>query len=292
MLIKSHAKINLFLEILGKNKKNYHELESLIAFLDIFDEIKINKSNKLSLKFFGKYADFLNNDSQENIILKTIKFMSEEFNFEPNLEINLTKNIPIQAGLGGGSANSASIILALNKIYNLKLNKETLIKIGLKMGCDVPICLNNKMALIKGIGEKLIDVNLKNENLFVVVINPNQHLSTARIFNNLEIKENLKQEIKENHNIIETIKNRKNDLEKTAIKYAPKIAEILSEIKKQENCLISRMSGSGSTCFGLFYKESEAKNATENLTKRYPDFYIKTSKLIYKKQIDSIKNMM
>ena len=114
--MKSYAKINLFLEVLGKNEKNYHILKSLICFLDIFDKIEIKKSEKLSIKFSGEFADFLKNDKNENIILKTVKFMAEKFNFEPNLEIFLEKNIPIGAGIGGGSSNCATTILALNEI--------------------------------------------------------------------------------------------------------------------------------------------------------------------------------
>ncbi len=284
MIIKSHAKINLFLKILGKNDQNYHTLESLICFLDIYDIIKIKKSDTLSLSITGEYANFLENDNTENIILKTIKYLAKEFNFVPNLAINLKKNIPIGAGIGGGSANSAAIILAINKIFNLKLSESQLIEIGLKMGCDVPICLNNHMALVQGIGEKLTSIEVKTKPFYCLIANPNKHLSTKEVFESLTISnKNNSQKIPKNSNIIDFIKDRNNDLEAAAIKIMPQISLILDQIKQQKNCLLSRMSGSGATCFGLFDNDLDLKNAYNNLKKEFPQFYVKESRLIYEK---------
>ncbi len=292
MIIKSNAKINLFLEVLGKNEKNYHLLESLICFIDISDQIKIKKSYKLSLKFSGKYADFLRNDKTENIILKTIKFMSDKFDFEPNLEISLEKNIPIGAGIGGGSSNSASIILAMNKIFKLNLSQNQMMEIGLKMGCDVPVCLSGKLALVEGIGEKITQINPKSFSnpYFALIVNPNKFLSTKEVFKNLTIKdrvENFKTsrnlDIFPNSTIVDFIKNRRNDLEEPAKKIMPEITLILEKITQQRDCLITRMSGSGATCFGLFDDKKSLKLAYENLKNEFPQFYIKESKLIYEK---------
>lgn len=284
MLIKSYAKINLFLEVLGKRADNYHKIESLICFLDLYDEIKIEKNGFFQLQVSGDQGNFLVGNRQENIITKTVLFMSEQFNFRPNLKISLTKNIPIGAGLGGGSSNSAAIILAINEIYNLKLTQEQILEIALKMGCDAPICLNKNMALVSGIGEKISSIKTTANPAFCLIVNPNIHLATAAVFQSLKIKENNKNSaILANQDIIEYSKNRKNDLENTAIKLAPEIALILDELQKQNNCLLARMSGSGSTCFALFHHQDELENAYANLVKKFPDFYIKKSKLIYEK---------
>ena len=282
--IKSYAKINLFLEIIGKNSNDYHLLQSIICFIDIFDIITFEKSNKLSLNISGKYANFLQNDNSPNIILKTINLMSRQFNISPNFKISLKKNTPIGAGLGGGSSNGASIILAINELYQLNLNDEELLKIALEIGCDVPICMNNHIALTEGIGEKITSLKINEEPLFCIIINPNIHISTKEIFSNRLAKYRQNQKIiVENKKIIDLIKNRENDLESTAIKLAPIIQIILGKIKKQQNCLISRMSGSGSSCFGLFKDKKDLEVAYQNLKNDFPDFYIEKTKLIYDK---------
>ena len=153
--IKSYAKINLFLEIIGKNSNNYHLLQSIICVIDIFDIITFEKSNKLSLNISGKYANFLQNDNSPNIILKTIDFMSRQFNISPNFKISLEKNTPIGAGLGGGSSNGASIILAINELYQLNLNHDINIKV-----------LNILKKILK-----LIDIKkIQNDLLFILIL--------------------------------------------------------------------------------------------------------------------------
>ncbi len=284
MIIKSYAKINLFLEIISKNKQNYHILRSIICFIDLYDLIKIEKSNRLSLNISGKYANFLENDNSKNIILKTVNLMAKRFNISDNFAISLEKNIPIGGGLGGGSSNSASIILALNELFNLKLKESELIKIALELGCDVPICLNQNMAIIEGIGEKITSIHTDQKPLFCLIVNPNIHLSTKEIFSSINIKGNNNSKINlENKNIIDIIKNRNNDLEEIAIKIAPIIQTILNKTEKQKNCLIARMSGSGSSCFGLFENEKELNLAYNSLKNDFPEFYIKKTQLIYEK---------
>lgn len=284
MILKSYAKLNLFLEVIGKNDKNYHLLESLICFIDIFDLIKIEKSNNFSLKFSGEFGSILENDPVENIIEKTTKLMAKEFGFPPNLKIELQKNIPIGAGIGGGSSNAATIILAINEIFNLNLNLRKMEEIGLKIGCDVPICLQNNMSFVEGIGEKISQTPIKTQPLWALIINPRKILSTREVFSNLTLKNPKSQKIVENSNIIDVIKSRSNDLENPAIKLFPQIKNIIDEVEKQKNCLISRMSGSGSTCFGLFQNPEDLEASYLNLSKIFPDFYIKKSILIYKKQ--------
>jgi 4-diphosphocytidyl-2-C-methyl-D-erythritol kinase len=284
MIIKSHAKINLFLEVLGKNEQNYHLLESLICFVNIFDQITIKKDTKLSLKTSGSYSNFLENDDSQNIILKTIGFMAKKFGFEPNLSIHLEKNIPIGAGMGGGSSNSAAVILALKEIYNLKLGESDLISIGLEMGCDVPVCLNNKMALVQGVGEKLTSIKVNTEPPLCLIINPNKHLSTKDVFDALSIKAKKEtRTISNDVDVIDFAKSRNNDLEAASSKIIPEIKIILNKLETQKNCLLYRMSGSGATCFGLFENDTDLDNAYQNFKKQFPNFYIKKSQLIYEK---------
>lgn len=285
MIRKSFAKINLFLEVTGR-VGGYHLLNSLMAFLDLYDEIKFEQSEILELEINGIYADFLKNDEHENIIIRAVKILAEEYKFEPKIKISLIKNIPIGAGIGGGSSNAAATLLMLNEFYNLNISKKKLAEIGLKLGADVPFCLNQKIALISGIGENIIDVEIATNPLFAVIVNPNIHLSTKQVFLNLaknnQFFSDFKPENISAENFISVIKNHKNDLEKAAIELAPEIAQILMEIAEQKNCLISRMSGSGPTCFGLFNNQNDLDLAYQNLNKKFPEFYLKKSKILFK----------
>jgi len=285
MIRKSFAKINFYLEVTGR-EGGYHLLNSLMAFLDIYDEIEFKESKSLELEIKGSYADFLKNDECENIILRAVKVLSSEYEFDPKIKISLTKNIPIGAGIGGGSSNAATTLLMLNEFYNLKISEKKLAEIGLKLGADVPFCLNQKMASISGIGENILNIQIAPNPLFAVIINPNIHLSTKKVFANLAKNNQPFSDFKfENisaENLVSVIKNHKNDLEKSAIELAPEISPILIEITKQNNCLISRMSGSGTTCFGLFDNQSDLELAYQNLSKKFPKFYLKKAKILFR----------
>ncbi len=284
---KSFAKINLYLEITGKSTQGYHLLDSLMAYLDICDEISLKKSQKFNLKIIGENATFLNSDQKENIIIKTVNLLAKKYHFDPKIEILLTKNIPIGAGLGGGSANSATILLMLNQFYNLNLSDEKLKEIGLEIGSDVPFCLNQKIALVNGIGEKISQVTIGLKPLFALLVNPRKTLSTKDVFELFsakylnKTKEYKPQKISENSSIISIIENRQNYLEEPATELIPEIDDILKTLQNQQNCLISRMSGSGATCFGLFENINYMDLAEKKLKQKFPEFYIKKSQLIY-----------
>ena len=130
MKINCPAKINLFLKVLGKKDDTFHELESLLVFTDLLDELEVNKSDKLSIKITGEFAAFL--DEKNNLFLDILKYFTQKFKISQNLEIKIVKNIPIGGGLGGGSSNAASFMMTLNEIFALNLSKEELQKNLLK----------------------------------------------------------------------------------------------------------------------------------------------------------------
>jgi 4-diphosphocytidyl-2-C-methyl-D-erythritol kinase len=182
---KSFAKINLYLELIGKNSNNYHLLDSLMTQINIFDEISICESKNLELEIKGKNCDSLQKNSQSNIIIKAVNLLAEMFHFKPNIKITLNKQIPIAAGLGGGSSNAATILLMLNDFYNLNLSQKQLLNLGLKLGADVPFFINEKPALVSGIGEIIEPANFDFSNLFLLIVNPNKNLSTQSVFQSL-----------------------------------------------------------------------------------------------------------
>ena len=180
--LKAYAKINLFLHVLKKRKNGFHNLESLICFLNLYDEIKIIKDNKFSIEITGPFKSLLNN--KENIIKKTVFGLSNLIGIKPNFKIFLNKQIPVSAGLGGGSADSAAIIRGINRN---KLKKQELYEFAKTIGSDVPVCLYNKHAFFKGYGE-ILSKAPKLPKFSIILINPMIELSTKKVF--LEYEKN------------------------------------------------------------------------------------------------------
>ena len=278
----SNAKINLNLMIQGIDDQGYHLLYSVVAPIELYDElyIELNDSNEITLECDNPNIPVDN----KNIIIKCINELKKYKTFSQGLNIKLIKNIPTEAGLGGGSSNGATTLLALNKMLNLDLTKEELASIGLKVGADIPFFIYNQLALMEGRGEKITLIENKEFKPYVLLIKPNQGVSTKEAFylydNMMKSKEytplNLHKIIRENRteNIKELIKN---DLERTAKILVPeieKISKILVELGADASC----MSGSGSCCFGLFYDEQKAKEAYENASKL--DYFVKLTKIM------------
>lgn len=281
MLIKkSPAKINLYLEIVGRATNGYHLLDSLMVPIDIFDVITLEKSDQLQLEIKGENAAVLQVNWQKNIIIKAINLLAEKFYLTPNIKITLEKNIPIAAGLGGGSSNAATILLMLNEFYDLHLSKAELLDLGLKLGADVPFFINGKVAFVSGIGEVLKLVKFNCDNLFLLIVNPKKPLSTQEVFLNFAADFRSQNSQIKNNQIISTIKNRCNDLQISAIRIIPEIAIILQKISQQKNCLVSRMSGSGASCFGVFENAEDLELAYINMQKTFPNFYIRRAKCL------------
>lgn len=278
---KSFAKINFYLEITGKTTNNYHTLNSLMAFLDIYDVITIESSDRLELTVNGNKQKDLSKNPQENIIIKAVNLLSRTYNFNPQIKINLEKNIPVSAGLGGGSTNAATTLLMLNQFYNLNLNKDDLMKYGLMLGADVPFCLNGKTAFVSGIGEVVKDAKISTDGLLILLVNPNRQVSTKQVFELFSSASiNALNQSTNDEDLLNLIQNHKNDLQKIAIGIFPEIGKILDIISKQKGCLLSRMSGSGATCFGIFKNTEKLELAYQNLQITFPGFYVQKSKII------------
>jgi 4-diphosphocytidyl-2-C-methyl-D-erythritol kinase len=266
-----------------------------MVFVDIADQISFEQNDSLHLHIKGSNASLLQNNWQNNIIIKAVNLLAEKYHFIPNIKITLEKNIPISAGLGGGSSNAATTLLMLNQLYQLNLSKSKLLDFGLKLGADVPFFVNGLMSisgsttcLVSGIGEVLKPVYFNLDNLFLLIVNPNKPLSTKKVFerydsalpqispqisaqNSLNIEG-------QNIDFISPIKDRRTDLQNSAIEMMPEIATILQKISSQKNCLMARMSGSGASCFGVFDNENDLELASINLQKEHPNFYIAKSK--------------
>jgi len=283
MIRKSFAKINLYLEILGKRVDGYHLLDSLMVLIDIFDIIKIEESDRLELLVEGLDSKFLQQNWQKNIIIKTVNLLALNCNFSPKIKIILQKNIPVAAGLGGGSSNAATIMLMLNNFYQLGLTQKQLLDFGLQIGADVPFFLSalthHKPICVSGIGEVLKNCSYQLPKWHLLIINPNIPLSTKSIFQIFDQNNFSRQSCKKakDKEILTIIQNRNNDLQNYAANLVPEIALIIDFVKGEGGCLLVRMSGSGASCFAVFDNSQDLENCHKKFQKTFPNFYLKQS---------------
>ena len=288
------AKINLFLKVLGKRENGLHELETLLAFTDLKDDLSIEILKQVQddgltqhshpelvsgskITITGPFAHLV--DPKNNIFNKILDYFVDKFAIDRNLHIKLVKNIPVGAGLGGGSSNAASFMMGLNEIFQLNLSRETLQKTSLEFGSDIAFFFENQASIIKGRGD-IISNYPTFEPILAILVNPKIHLSTAQVFQSLN--QNYSKEIATEKllktNIINLAKL-PNDLENSAIAIVPEIKNILDEIKNS-GAQITKMSGSGASCFGIFATEENLKKAEENLIKKFPNYFVKKVKIL------------
>jgi len=286
---KAAAKINLALEITGKRKDKYHLIESLIGFTSIYDEIRLRQSKSVSLCVSGpEKSNIKNNES--NIIIKTVNWIKEKFGFHQGIEIKLQKNIPVSAGLGGGSADAAAVIAGCLYLWNSdktrKINNKLLHQywpsFSLNLGADIPIHLFGRAGIVKGIGEKITPVSYLPKS-WLILANPRIHLNTEKVyraFKHTSYPLNTSWEYENTFSgFIEFLNTCENRLTKTAIEIEPVIEEVIMELETVKGNSIARMSGSGPTCFALFKNKSDAENGVYQLKRKRPEWWFALSPL-------------
>lgn len=269
------AKLNLNLFIKGKNKNGYHLLESDICFLELTDKIYIKKSNK-DLFNQSKTPNNFNIDPNDNLIFKAINQFRILTKWNIKFEVYLDKKIPIGAGLGGGSADAASTLILLRNLYNKehnikKIDVSTLYKIGIDLGSDVPACLHSKDLRLGGYGNKITRTKIMN-NYYFLLINPKINLSTREVFQQYDASNSNESNIPDARfgNI-----NIHNSLLSSAIDLAPQISSVLSHLQKSKTITAYGMTGSGSTCFGIFKNINEIIKFLEFFNKQdNPNYFI------------------
>ena len=270
----SRVKVNLYLHIIGKRADGYHNLDSLVAFPEIGDEILVSPSNSINLKITGKSKKELN--EKENLILKAIKLLK---NRKMGADIHLIKDTPISAGLGGGSSNAAVTLKLLSKLWNVPLPPINELVL---LGADIPVCMDWRLQRMQGIGEKNSFV-VSPDFLWIVLLNNGDRVPTNTVFQSVTQNEfsglvNVPR-LNEKNILIKFLKSTGNDLEKAAIKNYPAINELINSLNSTSGCLVARMSGSGSTCFGLYEKKDEAEKAKKHLLNKFPNAWIKVAKI-------------
>ena len=286
----ANAKINLNLSVLGKRADGYHALDSLVTFALLGDELSVSSSDELTLTYEGAFASDLQDSfvhEADDLVLKAATALQQESGTSMSAALQLTKSVPFGAGLGGGSTDAAACLRLLNSFWKLDWSMEALMTLGANIGSDIPACLMNAPCRMTGRGEHVTKIDML-PILFCVLVNPGVHLSTAEIFRKLNTsKIDADKRNKPNEKLPDLttyealynyLQNTGNDLLSPAMEIAPSIGLVLDAISNT-GADISAMTGSGSTCFGLFKDEVSAHHAKEQLKELFPDYWVEATAL-------------
>lgn len=285
--LNSFAKINLGLEILGKRPDGYHNLKTVFQTIDLFDTLQVTENENRSGEIHLTGDEPSIQWNEHNTIPRVIAAVYQKYNLRQGFDISVKKRIPPGSGLGGGSSNAAVMLLFLNDYFKLNLTLEEMIRIGMKIGADVPFFLVGGTALAEGIGEKLTPLEDSEEKRVDIVI-PTVHVSTRLIFSHFNltskpINSKITTFVKsKNYTILE------NHLEKVTFELFPEVEAIKEKMKKSAYDLVL-MSGSGSAVYGVYdvygiAREQEPADTLPGLKSRFPNANVFVSGTIGRKQ--------
>ena len=278
MQVMARAKINWTLDVLGRQPDGYHQLDMLLQSVALCDIITILPGESLTLRLSqGARVP----DTEDNLVLKAAKALKEAVGCEAGADIHLQKNIPIGAGMGGGSADAAAVLAGLNKLWGLSLSLTELQKIGLKAGADVPFCLAGGLARARGIGEILEPLQCARQ-FWLVVVQPCRGLGTKKVFTTLEwekIPESLRPDTLsaiaalEQGDLHALCRAMGNALQPTSETLRPEIRTAVQALKLH-GARQAMMTGSGSAVYGVFASAVHARSAWAALKRRWPACYM------------------
>jgi len=277
---RARAKVNLTLHVLGKRPDGYHELESLVVFAGLCDRVSFTPAPSDSLTLDGPFEQAVDG---ENLVLKAKKAAALWLGRDIHGHFRLTKNIPVAAGLGGGSSDAAATIRLLFETYRGGAAVSSFAERAATVGADVPVCLHHRAAWMRGLGEQVTPVPFVGE-LPAVLVNPRIKLSTADVFRRLAAPpyqrggsshEPLsRDDFSSPEAAAVWLEKGRNDLEAPAIALEPAVRTVLDSLRRESGCLLARLSGSGPTCFGLFHSPEAATEAASSLSKAQPSWWV------------------
>ena len=276
MKIKAYGKVNISLDVVGKREDGYHILSMIMQNIDLYDEIEVEKQEcGIILECNKSYVPVDN----RNLAYKAAEIFKERYDIVDGVKINIEKNIPVSAGLAGGSTDAAAVLKVMNKLFNVNATEEELMELSLKLGADIPYCIHGGTALCEGIGEIITPIKPFRDKI-VVLVKPAFGVSTKEVYKNFNL-EKVKQHPKtaeiinaiENDDLNFVASNMKNLLENVTLRKH----KILIKIKEEMNAcgaINSMMSGSGPTVFAFFDDMLKAQRCFEKMKKKYSDVFI------------------
>lgn len=273
------AKINLALHVTGRRSDGYHTLDSLVCFAGVGDHLSLRDAAGMSLGASGPFGATVP-PGPSNLVLRAAELMEAEAArlgvSVSGVSIQLEKNLPISAGLGGGSADAAAALRALSQLWGVPVPGAH--RLAMELGADVPVCLDPAGTYrMRGIGEQLTRLE-KLPQLNLLLVNPMVSVSTAAVFDRLERRDNAAMpeppEAPSRRELVEWLTWQRNDLEAPACTVAPEIGEVLDELRSLEGAMLARMSGSGASCFAIFEDNEARDRAAGMLREDRPEWWV------------------
>lgn len=266
--LKALAKINLGLDVLGRRENGYHDVRMVMQTIYLYDNVTITKTEETGIQVECNL--FYLPVDENNIAYKAAKLLMDEFNIQEGVRIVLDKHIPVAAGLAGGSANAAAVLVGMNRLFSLGLSQQELMERGVSLGADVPYCVMRGTVLAEGIGEILTPLP-PLPKCYVLIAKPGISVSTKTVYEKLDSKELVEHpnidailEGLDKQDLRKVAASMGNVLETVTIGDYPIIEEI-KDVMKDAGALNAMMSGSGPTVFGIFDEQAKAKEAKERI---------------------------
>lgn len=277
------AKINLALHVTGQRADGYHLLETLVTFTEAGDTIRIRDADADSFSISGPFGDLLRaGDGGDNLVTRARDLLRDALASTgqpaPPVAIHLEKNLPVASGIGGGSADAAATLRGLLRHWRAGIAPDALASMALTLGADVPMCLESRSLIARGIGEDIEPLTDLPE-LVMVLANPLKAVSTLEIFRRLQTKTNAPLPASATIGWMDFLAQSRNDLQPPAQALLPEIGEIIG-LLSQEGAALVRMSGSGATCFGIFHSLEAARKAETSLRRKRPGWYFQATRTI------------
>lgn len=264
------AKLNLALHVRRRRPDGYHELETLFAFVADGDVVAVDEGEALSLTIEGPMADGLS--AADNLVLSAARRLATSAGIAPRARLTLTKNLPVASGIGGGSADAAAALRLLNRFWGLDYSLGRLAELAEPLGADVPACVYSRTMWGGGKGETLVPADVAGLNdMPVLLVNPMVPLATGPVF---AAWDGVDRGPLDSRPAIDDLVRARNDLQSGAISLCPPIADVLTALAACGGALLSRMSGSGATCFALFESEAALRLAHDDLAAREPGWWL------------------
>lgn len=276
MLLKAYAKINISLDVVGKKEDGYHLLRMIMQNIDLYDLININKARSgINVTSNRPYIP----TDERNLGYKAAKLFMEKYNIQSGVDINIRKNIPVAAGLAGGSTDAAAVLKGMRSVYNIDVSDKELMELGLKIGADVPYCITGGTALCEGIGEKVTPLKSFKDHIMIVV-KPPFGVSTKEVYQSLDISKIYKHpdtegliKAVEDNDLRFVCNNMKNILENVTLRKHVVLKDIKNEMLKM-GAVGAMMSGSGPTVFSFFDDMLKAQFCYEKFKTKYSEVFI------------------
>lgn len=283
---RAPAKINLTLQVVGRRQDGYHELESLVAFSRSGDTLALTPGSEFRFFLAGSTAQ-ATGDPEKNLVVKAVRNLRERIEGLRLGAIYLSKNLPVAAGIGGGSSDAAAALRLIAHANALAPDDPRLLDAAAATGADVPVCIAVRARMMSGIGERLGPV-LALPPLPALLVNPRQPLETKEVFTKMKIAPGSETGFGphpiissglSSEEVVAVLRKGRNDMEDAASVLAPVVGDVLAILAAAPGCRLARMSGSGATCFGLFTDCRAVARATKTILKVHPDWWVKSAML-------------